>query len=79
MHRYIFYSGGANFTSKIARVSSVFAAVHRAISAAGQDGFGCNWVWLWLLYRYKIDNDLAPNFTIKFVLVSSKNATVCRP
>ena len=50
----------------MAGVSSVFPATHRPVPAAGRVGFGCNWVWLWLLYCYKKHNDIAPKFYHKF-------------
>jgi len=51
---------------KLATVSSVFAAVHRLQSTVRLVGFGCNWVMLWLLYRYKKHNDIAPKLYHNF-------------
>lgn len=50
----------------MAGVSSVFAATCRPLTATCRAGFGCDWVWLWLLYCYKICSDLAPKLYHNF-------------
>ena len=50
----------------MAGVSSVLTATDRPQSAVCQVGFGWNWALLWLLYCYKIDNDIAPKLYHNF-------------